>query len=127
MCVCACVRCVEPDNLWNYSTPIIARFVGRITGSFRSRVYRQYLSPRAPMQQPLDLTYSTDFTGYLSPYRNYGGLWDIKSERGKDEGQGGDGELRILHTAGSEMAFVLAHLCHDGEGQMLVHRASISE
>lgn len=80
-CVCVRVWCVESDNLWNYSAPIIARLMKRITGSFRPRVYRQYLSPRAPMQQPLDLTYSTNFTGYLSQYRNYGGLWDIKRAR----------------------------------------------
>lgn len=94
MCVCVC--CVGPDNLWNYSAPIIARFAERITGSLRRPVYRQYLSPRAPMQQPSDLTYSADFMGHLSQYRNYGGLWDIKSERRKDEGQGSDGELRVL-------------------------------
>jgi len=73
--------------------------VDHITGSFRRRVYRQYLSPRAPLQQPLDLTYLVDFMGYLSRYRNYGGLWDIKSKRGKDEEQGGDKEL--LPTADS--------------------------
>lgn len=48
----ACVRVyvrvrIGPDNLWNYSAPIIARFAERITGSFLRRVYRQYLSPRA--------------------------------------------------------------------------------
>lgn len=41
------------------------------------------------------------FTGHLSRCHNYGGLWNIKSEGGKDEGQGDDEELRILHTAGS--------------------------
>lgn len=84
--------------------------------AFRGAYYRIVSSPgllaifvtaRSDVQ-PLDLTYSTDFMGYLSRYRNYGGLWDIKSERGKDEGQGDDGELRIFPTAGSAMAFALA-------------------
>lgn len=83
--------------------------------AFRGVYYRIVLSLGlltifvTPMQQLLDLTYSTDyFTGYLSRCRNYGGLWNIKSERGKDEGQGDDEELRILHTAGGGTAFVLA-------------------
>lgn len=107
VCICVGVCCVGQDNLWNYSAPIIARFAERITGSFRRRVYRQYLSPRAPMQQPLDLTYSADFMGYPSQYRNYGGLWNIKSERGKDErGREGDREPWVLPTAGSGTALL---------------------
>lgn len=37
------------------------------------------------LQQPLDLTYSAVFMEYLSRYRNYGGLWDVKKVGGKDE------------------------------------------
>lgn len=75
------------------------------------------------MQQPLDLTYSAVFMGYLSQYRNYGGLWDIKSEGKTREaagrGGGDGGKLRILLTAGSETAFALVTfmLRRGGEGQ----------
>lgn len=109
--------CVGPDNLWNYSAPIIARFAERITGSFRRRVYRQYLSPHAPLQQPLGLTYSADFMGHPSRYRNYGGLWDIKSKEGKDE------ELTENSGSCSQLAagrlLCLLHLRHDSEGQCI--------
>lgn len=68
------------------------------------------------MQQPLDLTYSADFMGYPSRYRNYGGLWDIKSKGGKgEELTGNSGSCSQL---AAERLLCLLHLCHDGEGQM---------